>query len=198
MDLIRRTVTRNGLTIELLPKEFALLEYFMRNEGRVLSRTMLLEQVWDFTSIRRPPWSRPISAGCEQRSTNRSTDPCCTLSRTWDTASMRPAELGRSAFFRFALALTLTFLAAYLVAGIIAFRAINSDLHNRVVRAVELSVERYEDTFLQAGVEGLISSAESAPAWLMPMMSLSGWARAMARPWSGGNRPLLRPLPPER
>ena len=74
---------------------------------------------------------------------------------------MRPAELGRSAFFRFALALTLTFLAAYLVAGIIAFRAINSDLHNRVVRAVELSVERYEDTFLQAGVEGLISSAES-------------------------------------
>jgi len=48
MDLLRRSVTRNGQAIELLPKEFALLEYFMRNEGRVLSRTMLLEQVWDF------------------------------------------------------------------------------------------------------------------------------------------------------
>tara|TARA_R110002072_G_scaffold141272_2_gene286520 strand:+ start:528 stop:1244 length:717 start_codon:yes stop_codon:yes gene_type:complete len=48
MDLIRRTVTRSGQVIELLPKEFALLEYFMRSEGRVLSRTMLLEKVWDF------------------------------------------------------------------------------------------------------------------------------------------------------
>ncbi len=48
MDLIRRIVTRSGQVIELLPKEFALLEYFMRSQGRVLSRTMLLEQVWDF------------------------------------------------------------------------------------------------------------------------------------------------------
>jgi two-component system OmpR family response regulator len=48
MDLLRRSVSRGGQPIELLPKEFALLEYFMRNEGRVLSRTMLLEHVWDF------------------------------------------------------------------------------------------------------------------------------------------------------
>ena len=48
MDLLRRTVSRDGTAIELLPKEFALLEYFMHNEGRVLSRTMLLERVWDF------------------------------------------------------------------------------------------------------------------------------------------------------
>ncbi|RIJ15785.1 response regulator [Henriciella mobilis] len=48
MDLVRRTVTRAGIQIDLLPKEFALLEYFMRSEGRVLSKTMLLEHVWDF------------------------------------------------------------------------------------------------------------------------------------------------------
>lgn len=48
VDLIRRRVTRAGQDIELLPKEFALLEHFMRNEGRVLSKTMLLERVWDF------------------------------------------------------------------------------------------------------------------------------------------------------
>jgi two-component system, OmpR family, response regulator len=48
MDLVRRAVTRGGQSIELLPKEFALLEYFMRSEGRVLSKTMLLERVWDF------------------------------------------------------------------------------------------------------------------------------------------------------
>lgn len=47
MDLIRRRVTRAGQTIELLPKEFALLEILMRNEGRILTRTMLLERVWN-------------------------------------------------------------------------------------------------------------------------------------------------------
>lgn len=48
MDLIRRTVTRAGQDIELQPREFSLLEYLMRNTGRVVTRTMLLEQVWDF------------------------------------------------------------------------------------------------------------------------------------------------------
>lgn len=48
LDLIKRTVTRNGQRIDLQPREFALLEILMRNEGRVLTRTMLLERVWDF------------------------------------------------------------------------------------------------------------------------------------------------------
>ena len=47
MDLIRRRVTREGREIELQPREFALLEVLMRNEGRVVTRTMLLEHVWD-------------------------------------------------------------------------------------------------------------------------------------------------------
>jgi two-component system, OmpR family, response regulator len=48
MDLIRRKVTRGGQPIELLPQEFRLLEYLMRNPGRVVTRTMLLEHVWEF------------------------------------------------------------------------------------------------------------------------------------------------------
>ncbi len=48
VDLITRRIIRAGVEIELLPREFALLEYFMRNEGRVLSKTMLLEKVWGF------------------------------------------------------------------------------------------------------------------------------------------------------
>lgn len=48
MDLIRRRVTRNGTDIELQPREFTLLEVLMRNEGRVVTRTMLLERVWEF------------------------------------------------------------------------------------------------------------------------------------------------------
>jgi two-component system, OmpR family, response regulator len=48
MDLIQRTVRRGGIQIDLLPREFQLLEYLLRNEGRVVTRTMLLESVWDF------------------------------------------------------------------------------------------------------------------------------------------------------
>ncbi|KNG94605.1 response regulator transcription factor [Pseudaestuariivita atlantica] len=46
MDLVRRKVTRAGKTIDLLPREFALLETLLRRKGRVQTRTMLLEAVW--------------------------------------------------------------------------------------------------------------------------------------------------------
>ncbi|PZQ95960.1 MAG: DNA-binding response regulator [Cereibacter sphaeroides] len=48
LDLIRHSARRAGLAIALLPKEFRLLEVLMRNEGRIVTRTMLLERVWEF------------------------------------------------------------------------------------------------------------------------------------------------------
>jgi two-component system OmpR family response regulator len=48
MDLIRRTVTRGATRIDLQPREFRLLEYLMRHAEEVVTRTMLLEAVWDF------------------------------------------------------------------------------------------------------------------------------------------------------
>jgi two-component system OmpR family response regulator len=48
LDLFSRLATRGGTTIELLPREFALLELLMRNEGRILTKTMLLERIWNF------------------------------------------------------------------------------------------------------------------------------------------------------
>ncbi len=48
MDLVRRTVHREGRPIALLPREFKLLEILMRNRGRLVTRTMLLERVWHF------------------------------------------------------------------------------------------------------------------------------------------------------
>ena len=47
LDCIRRKVSRDGDNIELAPKEFSILEYLMRNRGRPLSRTMIVEHVWD-------------------------------------------------------------------------------------------------------------------------------------------------------
>ncbi len=48
LDPARRIVSRSGEKIDLTSKEFALLEYFMRNPGRVLTRTMIIEHVWNY------------------------------------------------------------------------------------------------------------------------------------------------------
>jgi heavy metal response regulator len=48
MDMVTRHVTRGEEQIDLQPREFSLLEYLMHNKGRVLSKTMILEHVWDY------------------------------------------------------------------------------------------------------------------------------------------------------
>ena len=48
LDLLSRTASRAGKAIELKPREFRLLEFMMRHAGRVVTRTMLLEGVWDY------------------------------------------------------------------------------------------------------------------------------------------------------
>ena len=48
MDLMKRQVKRDGKSVNLQPREFTLLEYLLRNTGQVVTRTMLLEKVWDY------------------------------------------------------------------------------------------------------------------------------------------------------
>ena len=48
LDIVKRRVSRAGRAIELQPREFSLLEYLMRNAGRVVSKTMIMEHVWDY------------------------------------------------------------------------------------------------------------------------------------------------------
>ncbi len=48
LDLLTRKVTRGGVAIDLRPREFALLEYLMRNAGKVVSKTMILSHVWEY------------------------------------------------------------------------------------------------------------------------------------------------------
>jgi two-component system OmpR family response regulator len=49
LDLLSRKVTRGATPIDLRPREFALLEYLMRNSGRVVSKTMILSHVWEYS-----------------------------------------------------------------------------------------------------------------------------------------------------
>ena len=48
LDIVKRKVTRGGIPIELQVKEFALLEYLMRNTGRIVAKAMIMEHVWDY------------------------------------------------------------------------------------------------------------------------------------------------------
>ena len=49
LDLLARKVTRAGIRIDLQPREFALLEYLIRNAGNVVSKTMIMERVWNYS-----------------------------------------------------------------------------------------------------------------------------------------------------
>ena len=49
LDLLSREVERAGKPLDLRPREFALLDYFMRHPGRVLSKTMILSHVWGYS-----------------------------------------------------------------------------------------------------------------------------------------------------
>jgi two-component system OmpR family response regulator len=48
LDLLSRTAVRDGSNIDLQPREFRLLEYLMRHQGQIVTRTMLLENVWEY------------------------------------------------------------------------------------------------------------------------------------------------------
>ncbi len=48
LDLLKHEVTRDGRKIDLQPREFSLLEYLLRNKDRIVSKTMILEHVWDY------------------------------------------------------------------------------------------------------------------------------------------------------
>ncbi len=48
LDIVKRRVTREGKPVDLQPREFSLLEYMMRNVGKVISKTTIMEHVWDY------------------------------------------------------------------------------------------------------------------------------------------------------
>jgi hypothetical protein len=71
LDLIERTPRRGDRSIDLLPREFRLLEYMMRRQDQILTRDILLREVWRLRSFRRLILWTCTWAGCGARSTGR-------------------------------------------------------------------------------------------------------------------------------
>jgi two-component system OmpR family response regulator len=80
LDRLSHKLTRAGKDIPLQPREFRLLEYLMKNAGRVVTRTMLLENVWDYHFD-----PQTTCRVCAARSTRAATIRCCTPSAARDT-----------------------------------------------------------------------------------------------------------------
>jgi len=77
MDLLTRKVTRAGKAVTLQAREFKLLEYLMRHPNQVVTRTMLLENVWDYNFDPQTNVSTFTSASCAKRSMRDSRGRCC-------------------------------------------------------------------------------------------------------------------------
>ena len=105
MDLIAHRVKRNGTDIDLQPREFRLLEYLMRNAGRVVTRTMLLEGVWEFHFDPRRKLLKPTSAGSAPRSARPANNSSFTQFGEWGMSFGLPLRLMRTASFGLALSL---------------------------------------------------------------------------------------------
>jgi two-component system OmpR family response regulator len=74
LDLLGLLAQRSGRPIDLTAREFRILEYLVRNAGRVVTRSLLLESVWDYNFDPRPTSSISMSAACAKRLT--ATSPC--------------------------------------------------------------------------------------------------------------------------
>ena len=77
LDRMSHMAKRGGQEITLQPREFRLLEYLMRHAGQVVTRTMLLENVWEYNSIPRPTLSTSTSPVCGPKLKRASECPCC-------------------------------------------------------------------------------------------------------------------------
>jgi len=67
LDLATREVRAGGQLIELQPKEFTLLAFLLRHVGRPVTKTMILEHVWDYSFDPRQTWWTSWCTGCAQR-----------------------------------------------------------------------------------------------------------------------------------
>src|ERR1700704_2986230 len=77
LDRLSRQVTRGGNEIVLLPTEFLLLEFLMKHAGQVVTRTMLLEDVWGYHFDRRPTSLTCTSHACDRKLIRASRRICC-------------------------------------------------------------------------------------------------------------------------
>ena len=178
MNLLKRTVTRAGKAVELQPREFQLLEFLMRNADRVVTRTMLLEAVWDFhfdpkTNIVETHISRLRSklsqhGGPELIHTVRGAGYMLRAATSARVRRLVLPRLLRVASFRFAALYVAFFAVSALVLGMTVFPEARSALQQQMTARIEnevgLLTEEYHADGLATLIDGIGQRVRGARA----------------------------------
>ena len=168
MDLLRREVRRTGRPIELKPREFRLLEFLLRHAGQVVTRTMLLEGVWDYHFDPQTNVIDVQSAVSGRRSTRASSRRCSTPCAARDTSCVSKAvseptavraQPARNRFFTtstFRLALLYTVLFGVSVLALLALFYWSADraLERQTSEAIEAEIQALNERYRIAGITG--------------------------------------------
>ena len=132
LNVISRTVVRNGRKIDLAPRELRLLEALMRNAGRLMTRKMLLEQVWGYQFDPKTSIVQTFVSRLRRRSTVISRCRWFTPSGAEDIRSMRlRSSILRGTAFRFSIYFAVLFALIALIAGWGFFAWVSGEFHQR-------------------------------------------------------------------
>ena len=181
IDLLARTVHRAGKTILLQPREFKLLEYLMRNAGRVVTRTMLLENVWDYHF---DPQTNVIDVhfpASGRRSTRTSANLSCRPFGGQAIPSVRTElKLLRTSTFRLAAVYLVLF--AVSVSAILAYVYWNTAvlIEQQTDDTIAAEVRGIAEQYQQRGIAGVIDTVarRSQDGGGAPTSSPTHWAGA--------------------
>ncbi len=171
MELLSRTVRRAGQRIDLQPREFRLLEYMMRHAGQVVTRTMLLEGVWDYhfdpqtnvidvhVSRLRQKIDKPFPTRCSIPCATP--DTCCARSERPRIAApgVRPS-LWRSAGLRLAVVYAVLFALSALALVLFLWWATAGLLDRQVEAAMRADAQGLSEQWASGGLAALRRTIE--------------------------------------
>ena len=157
IDLLARTAQRAGKPILLQPREFKLLEYLMRNVGNVVTRTMLLENVWDYHF---DPQTNVIDVHISRLRSKIDkgfAEPCCTRCAAPDTPSVRASlSLIRTSTFRLAAIYVVIFAAIGRSGLAYVYWSIANLLEDQTDNAIGSEVKAIAEVYRQNGLPGVL------------------------------------------
>ena len=167
LDLLSREVRRDGRKIDLHAHEFTLLELLMRNQGHVMSKTLILEHVWDYdfdpqTNVVDVLICRLRSNKVDKNSDSKIDDPHAAGRRLCSQAflSARAARIG--------VQLTLWYLAIFIFSSIVIFGLtyvlLQSNLKKSDRDFVQDRIQEYGDKFKKSGFDQMLAEIRSGNA----------------------------------
>ena len=156
LDLLSRRVTRGDVTIDLRPREFALLEYLMRNAGKVMSKTMILSHVWDYSFDPQTNIVDVLVSRLREKIDRRSRRSCCTPCEAWAMSSAAERESTPLVYgLRLGVWYATLFIAGSLAIVLLTYVLTSASLAQRDRQIIDSKLGTYAAAYDSGGLDGL-------------------------------------------